>query len=1006
MNGSVERLYQYFTTVMKQFLSIFFFFLTSTLLAQTAGLSSSNAGSVSTGVAFKGNATISGIVQDSISSNPVEFANVALMDAITNKPVNGTMCDEKGKFEITKVAEGSYYIVVSFIGYEATTIRNIKIDDKKDNINLGTIKLQMKVEVMKEVVVEGQKNLIEERVDRTIYNAENDQTARGGDATDVLKRVPMLSVDLDGNVSLRGSSNIQVLINNKPSSIIASSVADALKQIPADQIKTVEVITSPSAKYDAEGSGGIINIVTKKNTLQGLTLGIDAGVGNRGSNLGLNGNYRRGKMGFSLGGWGRANYNVSGRFENEQTTKNSNGDAISYTTQEADTRSRGLFGNYNFGWDYDINDKNYVTASVRFGARNNSSYQDDLFSQTISDAGTNNTLRNTHTDDLSNNVDANVSFTHQYELAQRELSFMAGYSRNNRNNDFENIVNMVNDQSSSAGSIINRNDSYNEETTFQIDYQTPIGSNQMLEFGGKDIFRRAVSDYNRFVDPDGDGNFEDSGNQFSNNLNYDQNVIGGYLAYTLSLQSGYSLKAGTRYEYTTINAYTATDEDIDIPSYGALVPSVNVSRKLKNGNTMKASYNRRIQRPSIRFLNPNVQASNPYNISYGNPELDPEYTNNFELSYSTYIKGTSLNFSTFWRSTNNGIQDVRTIVADSVIETTYKNIGKENTVGINVFANVVVGKLMLNGGTDLYYAMLDNNLPANDENAIYSASNEGWVMSYRLFGNYSLSKGWGFQFFGFYRGRSIQLQGTQGGFGMYNLGLKKEFNNKKGSVGFAAENFFTREFKIRGESNSPTYSQKNLNVLHNMGFRLNVSYRIGKMSMDAKPRRRKSISNDDLKDGDGGGMQDGGAQGGGGTQRGAGNFQGGQGAGNRGNAGARPAAGAAQAAPTMEADTAAVVQAEGTWLYTIDSPQGGEGTLVITKEGDKYSGTINNKRFNKEIPLTEVTVNGNELSFSYHVAFGPNEMDIQVKSIITGNDLNGNMTVGQFGTFPIKATKQ
>ncbi len=504
----VERVYLIFHYSNETVFIDFFFFLTSNaLLAQTAGLSSPGGASVSTGTALKGNATVSGIVQDSISSNPVEFANIALMDAITNKPVNGTMADDKGKFEITKISEGNYYIVVSFLGYEATTIRNIKIDDKKDDINLGTIKLQMKVEVMKEVVVEGQKNLIEEKVDRTIYNAENDQTTRGGDATDVLKRVPMLSVDLDGNVSMRGSSNIQVLINNKPSTIIASSVADALKQIPADQIKTVEVITSPSAKYDAEGSGGIINIVTKKNTLEGLTLGIDAGVGTRGSNLGLNGNFRRGKMGFSLGGWGRANYNISGRFENEQTTTNTDGGVISYTTQEADTRNRGLFGNYNLGWDYDINEKNFVTASVRFGARNNTSYQDDLFPETSSADGINNTLRNTHTDDLSNNVDANISYTHQYALAQRELSIMGGYSRNNRNNDFENLVNQVNGAESPKGSIKNFNDSYNEETTFQVDYQTPIGSNQMLEFGGKDILRKAVSDYEYYVYDVGSGTF-------------------------------------------------------------------------------------------------------------------------------------------------------------------------------------------------------------------------------------------------------------------------------------------------------------------------------------------------------------------------------------------------------------------------------------------------------------------------------------------------------------------
>jgi outer membrane receptor protein involved in Fe transport len=878
------------------------------------------------------------------------------------------------------------------------------VADKREDINVGLIKLSTGAKVLTEVTVTGQKQLVEEKVDRLVYNAENDQTARGGDATDVLKRVPMLSVDLDGNVSMRGSSNIQVLINNKPSTIMATSVADALKQIPADQIKTVEVITSPSAKYDAEGSGGIINIITKKNTLQGLTLNLDGGVGTRGSNLGLNGNYRKGKMGFSLGGWGRANYNVHGRFESTQSTLTALNDPTpTVNTQSADTRSNGIFGNYNLGWDYDINEKNFMTASVRLGARNNTSYQDNLQTMISNEDGITNSLRNVKSEDLNNNVGANLSFTHQYAKPQRELSIMGSYSRNNGTNNFYNHIL----SESSAGSNRNDNSSYNEETTGQIDYQTPIGETQIVEFGAKDIMRRVYSKYNYFIDTDGDGIYEPSTNSsLSNNLNYDQNVVGGYLSYTKSFKTGFSAKVGSRYEYTTIKAYTLTDADIKIPSYGALVPSLNLSQKLSNGKTLKASYNRRIQRPSVRYLNPNIQQSNPYSVSFGNPTLNPEYTNNFELAYSTFVKATSINIAGFWRNTNNAIQEVRSVetVNDTLqrVSTTYNNIGHENAVGTNIFFNVSIGKLSLNGGTDLYYSMLTNNIPVdpnnpNDPNRQYSAKNSGWVASYRMFGNYNLTKGWGFQFFGFYRGRTVQLQGTQGGFGIYSLGLKKDFNNKKGSIGFGAENFFTPAFRIHNSLNSPLVTQKSVNEMHNMSFRVNISYRIGKMSMDA-PKRRKSVNNDDLKEGGDGGGDNGGGGNGGGQPGGGGRNGGGRG----GNGGATTPAPAA----LKPVDASAVVKPEGTWTYTVESPQGGEGTLVLKKDGDNYTGTINNKRFNKENPLSSVTLKGNELTFSYEVNFSGNAMVVTVKAIVTDASFEGNMSVGQFGTFPIKGTKQ
>jgi outer membrane receptor protein involved in Fe transport len=944
----------------------------------------------------QGNSKISGTISDSTSNKPVEFATIALNDPTTNKPIDGTIADEQGKFTITKVADGNYILSITFIGFNTKTVL-VTVGDKKE-IDLGTIQISPTAQVLKEVTVEGERALIEERVDRTIYNAENDQTAKGGDATDVLKRVPLLTVDMDGNVSLRGNQNITVLINNKPSTIVASSVADALKQIPADQIKTVEVITSPSAKYDAEGSAGIINIVTKKNNLQGLTLGVDVGAGNRGSNLGLNGNYRKGKMGFSLGGWGRANYNVKGSFENEQITANG------INIQSSNTRNRGIFGNYNFGWDYDINDKNAIAASVRFGVRNNNSFQDALLAEFYSFDGTllTSSLRDAISNNASNNVDVSLTYTHLYAKPSRELSFQGLYGRNNNNNDFVN-----NQYDAADGSIIERtknlNDSYNQEATFQVDYQTPISTNQMFEIGGKNILRRAVSDFTYFSASGSDGEYIiDADRNLSNNLNYDQNVTAGYLAYTYSAKKGYSIKAGSRYEYTTINAFTKTESNIEIPSYGVVVPSVNVSKKLKTG-TVKASYNRRIQRPSIRFLNPNIQAANPLNVTIGNPSLNPEYTNNYELGYSTFIKGTTINLTGFYRNTNDGIQSIRDVIANDptdadTVRTTYQNIGSENAYGSSLFMSVNIGKLTLNGGGDVFYAVLDNNNP----DPLYRAANEGWVINGRVFGSYNLDKGWGLQFFSFGRGRQVQLQGRQGGFYMYSLAIRKEFNEKRGSVGVGFENFAQPNIKIRTSLESPVLTQRSTNTMYNSGVRVNFSYRIGKMSMENRPRRRtRGINNDDLKEGDGGGDGGMGQQGGGGQQQGIAPQQGGQ----RQTAPAQPQQTAPAQNTLPKAAEGVVFDVAGIWNFTIDSPQGGTGVIVINKANDVYSGTIKTERMPNETPFTSVIVKGNDVTLNYTVTFGGNTVPVTIKTMINDKDMQGTMAMGEFRTFSLNAKK-
>lgn len=808
----------------------------------------------------KGSAKITGVVTDSLTAKAVEFASVALFRQRNNTPVDGAVCDDKGKFTLNKLETGDYKLVVTFVGYRNKTIDNIKIADKKDDINLGAIQISPGVQQLKEVTVEGQRNLIEEKVDRTVYNAEADATNRGGDATDVLRKVPMLSVDMDGNVSLRGSQNVRVLINNKPSTIVATNVADALKQIPSDMIKTVEVITSPSAKYDAEGSSGIINIITKKNTLQGATMNIDGSAGLRGSNLSVNGSYRKGKMGFTLGGFGRVGYNVTGSFENYQQTllRDSTGAVIGEVVNEqrADTRNGYGFGQYQFGWDYDVTKNDVITSSVRYGFRNNSTRQDDL-QRFVNDTLTE--IRDVNVKDLGGTWDVNLDYTHTFKKPQREFSLLTQYSRNNRTNDFINHIKM---NENGTSRLKNVNESTNQEITVQADFQTPIGKMQLLELGGKGIFREVTSDFSYFEAAGDDGEYVQLNDpSLSNAFTYNQNIAGTYFSYTLNTKQNYSIKVGSRYEYTTISAKfdraVASDIPTDIPSYGVLVPSINISKRLKKGSTIKASYNRRIQRPSLQFLNPNIQASNPLFVTEGNPYLRPEFTNNYELSYNTFFKTIYLTFSGFARNTNNSIQSIRDTQGDT-IRTTYRNIGQEDAYGFSVFGNInLSNKLTLGGGTDVYFAVLDNKVA----DPVYQASNTGWVANYRVFGSYNMTKGWGLQLFSFYRGRQVQLQGTQGGFLIYSLSLKKDLASKRGSVGFGAENFFTPRFRIRNELNSPILTQRSTNVLHYISFKVNFSYRIGKMTMENQPRRRrKSISNDDLKDGGDGGQGGGGAQ--------------------------------------------------------------------------------------------------------------------------------------------------
>ena len=435
-------------------LSIFALFIGITVFAQRPGgppSSVQNKGSNKVGYGKFG-----GTILDE-NSAPVPYATISIISAADDKLVNGTIAEDDGKWVIRNMPEGEFMVSISFIGYKIVNQGPFKITGKGESIDLGKIQLESAATELDEVVIKGERELIEDKVDRIVYNAELDLTTAGGDASDVLRRVPLLSVDLDGNVSLRGSSNIRVLIDGKPSTITAGSIADALKQIPADEIKSVEVITSPSARYDAEGTGGIINIITKKNNLQGGTLAVNTGVGYRGSNLGLNAGYRTGKLGLSLGANGFSGYNILGAFDNNQIVRDAGGNILSTTIQSSESVSSRVSGRSNFGWDYTFNKYNFIGGGISYRVFDSRNTQDGRSTLTTDDNGSRSLLQDVFTLTNSNSIDLNFNYIRSFEEKGKEISLLSLYSQDARNNDFT-IEDLM---QSGSGDIKNENISYN-----------------------------------------------------------------------------------------------------------------------------------------------------------------------------------------------------------------------------------------------------------------------------------------------------------------------------------------------------------------------------------------------------------------------------------------------------------------------------------------------------------------------------------------------------------------
>jgi ferric enterobactin receptor len=788
---------------------------------------------------------ITGTVVDSISGLPLEFATLVLIQTKDGKQLDGGITESDGSFKINEVENGNYKLNISFLGYEARSITEVSTTLEKPDLDLGTIYLLPSGVKLDEIVVTEQASLVENRIDKLVYNAEKDATTSGGDASDVLRNVPLLSVDLEGNVSLRGSSNIQILINGRPSTMFGSNPAEALKTIPADQIKTVEVITAPSAKYDGEGSSGIINIITKKRNAEGFTGSANTSIGNRQNNGGINLNWLRGRFGLNGGANSFWSWRREGSIEflREEGIGTAN---ESVFEQNGPNSSQVLGFNGNFGAFYDFNAYNSLNSSIRFNGFN--SWRDGTLDGTFSTFGLPTPTTFTRINDnarLRNGYDWTTDFKRTFPDSDREFSTAFQISTTNSNQ--ENTIDQTGNTADYDEDIRNLNNGNNREYTLQVDYVHPFGKKVKMETGLKGVIRRIDSDYEtltRLTDSDPFSQVARLTDMFL----YDQDVYAGYLSFTIDFGKGIGLIAGARYEHTDIGGeYEELEEDPFTQTYDNILPSITLSKRFEKGGNLKGSYSRRIQRPSLFFINPFTQLNDPNNIVFGNPSLDPEIVDQYEMSYGSFTKGVSYNVAAYYRRTTDIIEQfVQLEPASEVSTTSFLNIGVNNSVGVNLFSSVNVKKI---GSFRIGFNIFTYNASSTVDSI--DLSRDAIVWSGNIGANINLPRDWKFDLFGFARSPNQTLQGQTPSFWLYGMGLRKEFN-KRFSLGVRAIEPFNRNKSFPSEIQGENFFQRSNFSIPFQSIGINLRYNFGQLDFKGNRRgRRSKINNDDQKGGGG-----------------------------------------------------------------------------------------------------------------------------------------------------------
>lgn len=778
-----------------------------------------------------------GTVIDSSSNQPIPYVSVSVINQRTKEIVTGGITDDKGKFHIKEIRLGGYNVALEFIGYERQVLGPIILSPRGEGVeqNLGEIKLKLTSLQMQAVQVEGERPLFIQTAEKKIFNVEKNTITTGGTVLDVLRQVPGVDVDIDGNISLRGSANVNVLIDGKPSALTGGGRTALLDNIPADNVRDIEVITNPSAKYDPEGMAGLINIVLKENRLAGLNGIFNMGASGKGRYNGSGQvNRRKDKVNvFANIGLRRNSRDRGGDNYRESTFL----DALTILDQETDGNRGGDNVFIKSGVEFLPDPSQSISLSFSYNDRNNSS------DQIVDTKETHDALvkyyRTTQGDDKRTSADLTLSYDKKFANPKQNLSAYMHYSQGSRDGKntyltiaregYEGLVEP--DQQKTV------TDDRNGTTNIQVDYVHPFDQESKLEVGYKGTLRAVDNRYFSydFTEDISDYIINDS---LSNHFLYNENIHAGYAQFSGRIRL-VGFQFGGRIEtVSTLSELRSTGETFRNP-YTSFYPSFSLSIGPQQIFQIQASYSRRVNRPSYRRLNPFASQSDSQNVRMGNPFLKPEYIDVIELNFSRFQRGFSISLGSYYRRITDKFTRYKYVRDDGVSISTYKNSDEQQTYGLELILSGSFGKafrIMLNG--NVFQDEINASNLYGDDN--YNPKSTGYMG--RFTATWKVKPGTEVMFTGFYRGpRDIPL-GKIGAMTFASLSVKQSFINDRLAISLRLNDpLNTMGFKY--ETSDYNYFQVSNRKWESRIATLTFEYRFGEMEDRSRFSRNRNREN-------------------------------------------------------------------------------------------------------------------------------------------------------------------